>query len=140
MQRGRCWLVVLALLVVSAWMNERVGAENQKVPSIKAIMKKANDGDESLFGQVGKQLLSDEPNWTDIRTKTKELIVLADSLGKNTPPKGARESWENLTKAYVANLKVLDDAAQKKNKDMLDAAHQKLITSCSGCHKLHKGK
>jgi hypothetical protein len=45
-----------------------------------------------------------------------------------------------LTQQYAANLKALDEAAQKTSKDAADAAHQKLITSCSACHKLHKGK
>jgi hypothetical protein len=134
--------VVVTLILLTAWagMCNRSGADNKKVPSIKAIMKRANDGDESLFGQVGTELMANEPNWANIRTKTKELLSLADSLGKNTPPKGTKESWMKMTQQYAANLKALDDAAQKKNKDGADAAHQKLITSCNGCHRLHKGK
>jgi cytochrome c556 len=131
-------VVVLVLAVAGVWVFHPAAAENQ--PSIKAIMKKANDGDASLFGQVGKELMADEPNWAGIRTKTKELLSLADSLSKNTPPRGTKESWKKLTQEYATNLRALDDAAQKKNKDGADAAHQKLITSCNACHRVHKGK
>ena len=138
---NRGWLVVAALvLAVGVGLVDGLAAENKNEPSIKVIMKKANNGDKSLLGQVGKELMAGEPNWATIRTNTKELLGLADSLTKSTPTKGSKESWKKLTAEYVANLKALDDGAQKKSKEGADAAHQKLITSCSACHRVHRGK
>ncbi|HEY7159235.1 MAG TPA: hypothetical protein VH575_35150 [Gemmataceae bacterium] len=134
---GAALAAVLMGLAVS-WTPS--SAEDDKEPSIKAIMTKAHKGGNSLLAKVGQDLKAADPNWDDVQMKTKELVKLGTSLGKNEPPKGGKESWEKLTKSYVDTAKQFDAAAQKMEKTKAVTAHTKLTKMCMTCHKAHKGK
>jgi mono/diheme cytochrome c family protein len=105
--------------------------------TIKEVMGKAHKGPNSLLANLGKDLKDDEPEWTDIQKETKELVELGTTLGKNDPPKGDKQSWKNLTKAYLDNAKALDAAAQKKDKATAQSYQAKLAGSCKACHTAH---
>jgi cytochrome c553 len=127
-------LTVLAVLAVAlGWASA-----DDKTPSIKDIMTKAHKGGDSLIEKLGKELKADEPKWDDVQKETKELVDLGSALGKNDPPKGEKESWAKLTKQYVDEAKVLDGAAQKKDKAAAAEAQKTLKTYCAACHKEHK--
>ncbi len=128
-------LAVVAGLVVAL---NGTSADDKKDPSIKEIMTKAHKGGDSLIQGVGKGLKAAEPDWDEVHKKTKELVKLGTSLGKNTPPKGEKESWEKVTKKYVDNAKALDEAVDQKDKAAAQDAHKKLSGSCMECHKAHK--
>ena len=59
-------------------------------------------------------------------------------LVKNDPPKGDKEGWEKLAKAYAASGKSLAEAAEKEDAAKAKAATKKLQTSCKACHDAHK--
>jgi len=134
---GAALAAMLTGLAVS-WTQS--SAEDDKEPSIKAIMTKAHKGGDSLLATVGKDLKAADPDWEDVQKKTKELVKLGTSLGKNEPPKGEKASWEKLTKSYLDTAKQLDKGAQAKEKSKAVAAHTKLTKMCAACHKAHKGK
>ncbi len=140
MSRRWCGAALAAVLMGLAVSWTQSSAEDDKEPSIKAIMTKAHKGGDSLIATVGKDLKAADPDWVDVQSKTKELVKLGSALGKNEPPKGEKESWEKLTKSYVDTAKQLDKAAQAKEKDKAVAAHTKLTKMCMTCHKAHKGK
>jgi hypothetical protein len=106
--------------------------------TVKDVMKKAHAGTNSLLANIGKDLKDDDPDWSDIQKETKELVDLGTALGKNDPPKGDKSSWDSLTKAYVANAKALDGAAQKKDKATAQSYQAKLAGSCKACHMAHR--
>jgi hypothetical protein len=129
---GLVLLTGAALAVNASW------AEDDKDVSIKAIMAKAHKGGDALLSKLDKAVKSDAADWDVIQKQSKELVDLGTALGKATPPKGEKASWEKLTKSYVDTAKDLDEAAKKKDKTTAGADLKKLRGSCSGCHKAHK--
>jgi hypothetical protein len=117
-----------------------VGAQDNKAPTIKQVMKKLNAGPNSITATIGKELQDDPPVWDDIKKETQEYVKLVDALGKNDPPKGEKDSWTKLSKDYVDNAKALDEATQKKDKKAALAAHKKISAACMGCHMEHRKK
>ncbi|HEY7312537.1 MAG TPA: hypothetical protein VH643_24450 [Gemmataceae bacterium] len=140
MSRRWCGAALAAVLMgmVVSWTPS--SAEDDKELSIKAIMTKAHKGGNSLLATVGQDLKAADPDWDDVQMKTKELVKLGTSLGKNEPPKGDKESWEKLTKSYLDTAKQLDAATRAKEKSKAVTAHTKLTKMCMACHKVHKGK
>jgi hypothetical protein len=116
------------------------GAQDNKAPTVKQVMKKLNAGPNSMTATIGKELQDDPPGWDDIKKETQEYVKLAGTLGANDPPKGEKESWTKLSKDYVENAKALDDATQKKDKKAALAAHKKLSSTCMTCHMEHRKK
>ncbi len=126
--------VVLAIVVTTT------ACEANKTPSIKEIMGKLNKGTDCTMQVLRKQLRTEEPNWDAVREQTKKFADLAEALGKNDPPRGGKDSWEKLTKAYAEHAKALDEAAKSKDKTAAKSAHAKLAGSCKACHDAHKPK
>jgi cytochrome c556 len=124
----------LALLAVAALATSVVGAD--KAPSIEEIMTTAHDEENGLLELIDKGLKGEK--WADVTKKTKELVPLAEALGKNKPPKGPAASWKKLSDEYVAQAKSLDAAAAKKDKATATKALETLQKSCLTCHKAHK--
>jgi cytochrome c556 len=130
-----------SLLVVCGMSALALGVtDEEKTPTIKQVMKKANAGPNSLLAEVGKGLKPDEPDWDDVQKQTKEMATLAAALAKNDPPQGEKESWEKLAKQYHESAKALNEAAQKKDKKEAVALRKKISGSCAACHKAHKPK
>src|SRR5262249_29479237 len=109
-------------------------------PSIKDVMKRAHMGSSSLLPEVGRDLKASPPAWADLQKHVKELGELGASLNKNTPPKGDRESWDKLTRAYLADVRSLEDAAGKQDRAAAQTALNKLNGSCKACHSEHQKK
>jgi hypothetical protein len=140
MSRVWCGAAALAVLVGFAVALNPSGAADEKDPPIKEIMQKAHKGDKSLIEIVGKNLKEDKPDWDEVQKDSKELVKLGTSLGKNTPPKGEKDSWEKLTKMYLEDAKELDSAAGKKDKEKAADAHKKIKALCMDCHSSHRPK
>jgi hypothetical protein len=130
----------VALLVGLTLALGPSGAREDKPPTIKQIMGKAHKGDDSLIEKLGKELKDDKPEWEIIQKQSKELLELGTALGKNTPPKGDKESWEKLTKKYVEIATILEGAAEKKELKKAQSAQAGIKTMCAMCHPLHKPK
>lgn len=131
------------LTVLAALLGWTGGTDAQagKVPTVKEVMAKVNKGPNSLCPTLGKAIKADTPNWEEIQKETKAFLTFAEALTRNDPPRGDRASWDKLTKAYLQNVKELDDAVQKKDKAAATAAHGKVAhsASCNNCHKAHRG-
>jgi hypothetical protein len=139
--RMRKWFYLASgLVLVVVVVLSPVGAQDNKAPTIKQVMKKLNAGQYSMTATIGKELQDDPPVWDDIKKETQEYVKLVDALGKNDPPKGEKDSWTRLSKDYVDNAKALDDATQKKDKKAALAAHKKIASTCMACHTEHRKK
>src|SRR5580704_14890771 len=132
MNRLCCVSAVTAMLAATALTLSLSGADQ---PSIKEIMNKAHRKGDSLLGTIEDDLKQAQPNWDEVQADTKELVSLGAALGKATPRKGGKASWEQLTAAYLDTVKALDAAAQSKDKTAAVAAQQKLSHSCMSCHR-----
>jgi cytochrome c556 len=126
----RCASVMCGLIVAALVAGTVVAADL----TVKDVMKKAHAGSNSLLANIGKDLMDDEPDWADVQKETKDLLDLGMALDKNDPPKGDKDAWHKLTKAYLTNAKGLDAAAQKKDARTALSYQGKLKTSCKECH------
>src|SRR3954469_14555784 len=129
------WLLGLA---AAGLVLTNLGAADDKVPSVEDIMKMVNKKKGGLHSDVADLLKAGSIDWNTVQDKTKKYAAMADFLGKNDPPQGDKSSWEKMTKAYAADAKSLNSAAEKKDKAGASAARGKLGKSCMGCHKVHR--
>src|ERR1700674_3361284 len=85
----------LAVLAVAGFAGLSVRGEADDKPkyTIKEVMKKAHDKDDSLLGKVVAGKASDD--------EKKQLLELYVALGKNKPEKGDDKSWMTKTDAIV---------------------------------------
>ena len=132
-------LNVMALLAGIPVLSSPLFATD-KILTNKEIMVKLNQTPKGLCPVIGKAVKEKEPKWSEIQAQAKEFAELTAALAKNDPPKGSKESWEKLTKAYAKNAKDLADAAENMDYKKAIAAHAKLRTSCKSCHDSHKNK
>jgi hypothetical protein len=139
MKRMACVACGLALLAAVALAILPAAAADKAVPNIKEIMSKLNKPS-MLRPNLGQDLMEDEPDWDMIQTETKQFVELVEALGKNTPAKGDKASWDRLTKDYLDKAKAMDAAARRKDKQGALAAHQKLSGNdfCKRCHDAHR--
>jgi len=127
-----------ALALLAALLTQHTPAQTDKVPDIKEIMAKANKPGGHYFA-LRRDLKDESPPWDEVQASAKALSKLAAALGKNTPPKGDKASWEALTRAYADNAKKLEDAAARKDKKAAEAAALAMgDASCTACHKAHR--
>jgi len=95
-------------------------------------------GPGALTPAIGKALDADPPAWDTITPQTQEYARLAAAMSKNDPPRGSKDSWANLTKAFAATAEALNKAAQAKDRDAALEAHGIITGSCMECHKEHR--
>lgn len=137
----RVWGFAAMLAVIAVFgMILPSFAEQDKDPTIKEIMKKANGGSKGLCAIVGADLKAKEVNWETVQKESKELATCVGFLSKNKPPMGEQASWDKQTKEYIATAKALVEAADKKDAKEALAQHKKLVAACMGCHSAHKPK
>jgi cytochrome c556 len=108
--------------------------------SIKKVMGKLHGKGKGLLPAVGKALQSDSPNWPEIKKGSKLIVELSTTITELEPPKGEKEDYSKLSKAYLAGAKNLNEAAEAEDLAKSKAAAKKLVTSCKTCHDAHKGK
>ncbi len=138
MKRLAMGVALFGLLAGGAWMTRPASGQGDKAPTVKEIMGRLNKQG-GLYFALGKSLKADAPAWAEIKSQTKEIAQLGACLGKNAPPKGEKDSWETLTKAYADNAQALAQAAERMDKDAAQAAYNKLGgTACAACHKAHR--
>jgi hypothetical protein len=117
-----------------------VGAAEDEVPTIKKIMAKLTKGKTSLTPKIGAELKKDDPAWDTLQTQMAEYVKYAAYMEQNDPPKGNKDEWKDVARAFAVDAKELDDAIGKKEKEASLIAHDKLAKSCMSCHKAFKGK
>jgi cytochrome c556 len=109
-------------------------------PSIKKVMGKLHGKGKGLLPSVGKALQADSPNWPEIKKGSKLIAELASTITDLEPPKGDKENYAKLSKAYLASAKDLQEAADAEDADKGKAAAKKLMGTCKTCHTSHKGQ
>ena len=134
-----CAASVLVMLVIAGLVAGPAGAQDdEKVPSVKKIMDVIHKGAKSHLSKVKAALKSDSPDWAEVLKDAKAIAKNGAFLAKNDPPRGDKESWEKLAKAYAANGKALEAAAEKEDLPKAKAVTKKLSSSCQACHTSHK--
>lgn len=128
-------LAVLAAVAIGiAYLSTAAAKDEEKIKDVKGCMAFQN----KLRRDLPELLKSKDPQWEDIRKETKEWVTVAESLGKQTPPKGTAESWKTQSTKYLENVKAVDAAAEKKDVAAAKQAMATVENSCRGCHGPHR--
>jgi hypothetical protein len=107
-------------------------------PGIRQIMRKLNQGPNSLTPLLKSELGQSPPPWETIQAQTKEFAALAADLSKFDPPRGTKESWEEMARAYAESAADLNKAALAKDAGAALSAHGDLENACMSCHRQHR--
>ncbi len=107
--------------------------------SIKKVMGKLHGKGKGLLPSVGKAVQAESPNWPEIKKGSKLIVDLASTITDLEPPKGDKEHYNQLSKAYLSSAKDLNDAAEAEDAGKAKAAAKKLGATCKTCHTAHKG-
>ncbi len=138
---SKTWILATASMAGLMLANvgaDRLGAADDKVPTIEDIMQAVNKKKGGLHSDVGAALKMSTVDWDTVQAKTKQYAAMADFLGKNDAPKGSKASWDKLTKMYADDAKALNAAAEKKDKATAMTTWNKLSRECMACHKAHR--
>jgi cytochrome c556 len=131
-------LAILATLVLAAtYLAQPAEGRDEKVLTTKDIMGKVGKPT-GLYPSVAKELREADPIWAEVQQQTKEMSKLLAELGQATPPKGDKESWVKLTRAFADNAKALETAAAKMDLQAARNISKKMSDSCKGCHSVHR--
>jgi hypothetical protein len=134
-----CAASVLVMLVIAGLVTGPAGAQDdEKVPTVKKIMDVLHKGGKAHLSKVKAALKKDSPDWAEVLKDAKAITKNGGYLAKNDPPKGDKESWEKLAKAYASTAKTLEEAAEKEDLAKARAASKKFGTTCKACHDAHK--
>jgi hypothetical protein len=128
-------VAVLGLIGIGGQAEGQDGAA-----SIKKVMGKLHGKGKGLLPSVGKALQADTPDWPAIKKGSKLIVDLASTITDVEPPKGDKEAYNKLSKAYLASAKNLLEAADAEDSGKAKAAAKKLMGTCKTCHTAHKGQ
>ena len=127
-------LAVLAAVVLGVAYLGTAAAKDDDIKYIKGCM--------AFQGKVRKDvpelLKAKDPNWEDVQKQTKDWVAMAETLGKQKPPRGSDESWKKQTEKYLTTVKDVDSAAQKKDLDGMKKGLGFVSNTCKECHPQHK--
>ncbi len=106
---------------------------------IRTLMMKINDRNPNgLTKAIARGLESQQPDWPTLEKQAGEFVQVTTELAKYDPPRGSKESWDNLTRAFHESATELDQAVRAKKRDEAVAASGELSNSCMGCHREHR--
>ncbi len=130
---------VLAVLLLAGFAAATAGASSdEETPSIKKVMQVLNKGKAAPVNAVKAALKGDSPDWTKVQKEAKVIATYGAALPKSDPPRGGKESYEKLAKAFASAGESLESAATKEDLSGARDAFKKIATSCMPCHKDHK--
>jgi cytochrome c556 len=134
MMRFRVKMAVAAVLVGAAAYLGSASAADDEIKDIKGCMVFHNKvrGDIKTLAKDGK--------WDEVQKESKSWLKVAETIGTFKPPKGTDASWKEQTTKYLANVKAVDAAAEKKDADGVSKALATIQNSCGACHGQHKPK
>ncbi len=135
-----CAASVLAVVTFACLAAGSAGAQDEEeTPAIKVIMQKLHGKEKtSPLNALKAALKGNSPDWEAVQKEAKLFKKYGDALPKNDPPRGKKEAYEKLAKAYAASAKSLEEAAEKENLKSAKDALKKIQGSCTACHKSHK--
>jgi cytochrome c556 len=125
----------LAMVAAAALGLAYFGAEAaEEIKDIKGCM--AFQG--KVREDMPELLKAKNPDWPEVKKQTKDWVAMADTLGKQKPPRGSDESWKTQTTKYLGLVKDVDAAAEKKDLDGMKKGLGIINNSCRGCHTQHR--
>ncbi len=135
-----CVASVLAVLAFACLAAGTAGAsdDDEETPTIKTVMEKLHKGAKSPVNNLKAALKGNSPDWESVQKEAKLVKKYGDALPKNDPPRGKKEAYEKLAKAYASSAKSLEEAAEKENLKGARDALKKIQGSCTACHKSHR--
>jgi hypothetical protein len=136
-----CAASVLAFVAMACLAAGSAGAssdDDEETPSIKTVMEKLHKGAKSPLNSAKAALKSTTPDWSEIQTQAKLFKKYGEALPKNDPPKGKKEAYAKLAKAYASSAKSFEEAADRENLKGARDSFKKISGSCTACHKSHR--
>jgi cytochrome c556 len=131
--------LVAAVLGLALLSSGRAGAQDEKKDlTISGIMKRLHGKEKGALPTAKAALAADPVDWEAVTKASRPLNRLSNAMIELDPPKGEKEGYVVLVKAYNASAKDLMAAAEGKKTDEAKAAVAKLGMSCAECHKGHK--
>lgn len=127
--------VVLSLFAFAVTLTLTAVAADDKVPSTKEIMGKANTP-KGLVKTIATAAKGEK--WDAVAKDAEQLKAYGEALGKNKPKKGEAESWEKLAGAYKASTAAIAAGVEKKDAKAVADAAAAIGKSCGACHSAHK--
>ena len=134
--RQVCW----PLWLLRAWRPARRGLRTttKKLLRSRLSWRSCTKETKSPLNTLKAALKGNSPDWESVQKEAKLFKKYGDALPKNDPPRGKKEAYEKLAKAYAASAKSLEEAAEKENLKGARDALKKIQGSCTACHKSHK--
>ncbi|HEY2156657.1 MAG TPA: cytochrome c [Isosphaeraceae bacterium] len=132
-------LAVLLGMVALLGLGGLAGAYDDP-PSIKKAMGQLHKGQKAALPSIKAELKSDSPDWKKVKDTSKIIVTLSESITDLEPPRGDKENYAKLSKAYFANAKGLNEAAEAEDAAKAKAAVGKLFSTCKTCHESHQAK
>jgi cytochrome c556 len=126
--------VVLGLAAISSSARD----PQEPKDTIKSIMKKLHVKDKGHLNQAKAALKANPIDWAAVEKAAAPIETLGKVMGELEPPRGEKEDFAKLCKAYSDHAAELIAAAKDKKKPEADKAAAALSTSCKTCHDSHK--
>ncbi len=134
-----CAASVLAFVTIACLAVGAASArDDDETPSIKTVMEKLHKGAKSPLNTVKAALKGAAPDWEDLQKQAKLFKKYGDALPKSDPPRGKKEAYAKLAKAYASSAKSFEEAAERENLKGARDAFKKITGSCTACHKSHR--
>jgi cytochrome c556 len=130
---------LLAVLLMAGLVAAPAGtSSDDETPTIKKVMQTLHKGKTSPLVTVKAALKGDSPDWTSVQKEAKVFATYGAALPKNDPPRGDKESYEKLAKAYALASESLESSAKKEDLKGSRDALKKISSLCMPCHKDHR--
>jgi cytochrome c556 len=134
-----CVAGVFAVLIMAGLVSGPAGAtSDDETPSIKKVMSKLHKGKTAPLSVLKTALKGESPDWTTVQKEAKTYATYSAAMPKNDPPRGEKESYETLAKAYASAGKSLEESAEKEELKGSRDALKTITNSCMACHKNHR--
>ena len=122
----------------AATLAVALGAEGERLPSIRALMHKQYTVSNAPFDRIEEDLNSGSPDWGKVRESADRFVGLAEALGKNTPRRGGAASWKAFTGRQLDDARAMLEGAEARDSKAIQIAHRRLAEACDACHDAHK--
>jgi hypothetical protein len=131
---------VLAVFMVAGLVAATAGASSQdEAPTIKKVMQTLHGkAKTSPLNTVKAALKGDSPDWAKVQKEAKVFASYGAALPKNDPPRGDKEAYEKLAKAYAVASESLETHAKKEDLQGSRDTLKKITSLCMPCHKDHR--
>lgn len=133
---NRVYLLGGLLAVAVVLSAQAADDKEEKLPSIKKIMKDAHTADDSIRKKISEAIKGKD--WDTASSTAKDWVKLAGLLPRIKPKKGDAESWKKHTDTYSKTINTLADAAEAKDAKKANGALGAIGSQCGSCHKAHK--